>query len=73
MKLNESFSRNNRLVDLAVKASASRAVDPGFDSRLPPGDFSGSSQTSDLKLVLHWLLWQAPGDIELKLGLVGPV
>ena len=31
-----------------VKASASRAEDPGFESRLRR-DFSGSSHTSDLK------------------------
>ena len=31
----------NRLVGLVVKASASRAEDPGFDSRLRRGDFSG--------------------------------
>ena len=34
----------NRLVGLVVKASASRAEDPGFD-----GIFSGSSHTSDSK------------------------
>ena len=38
----------NRLVGLVVKASASRAEDPGFESRLR-WDFSGSSHTSDLK------------------------
>ena len=38
-----------RHVGLVVKASASRAEDPGFDSRLHHGDFSGSSDTSDLK------------------------
>ena len=32
-----------------AKASASRAKDPGFDSRLRR-DFSGSSHTSDLKI-----------------------
>ena len=32
-----------------VKASASRAEDPGFESRLRR-DFSGSSHTSDLKI-----------------------
>ena len=32
-----------------VKASASGAEDPGFESRLPR-DFSGSSHTSDLKI-----------------------
>ena len=35
-------------VGLVVKASASRAEDPGFKSRLHL-DFSGSSHTSDLK------------------------
>ena len=39
----------NRLVGLVVKASASRAEDPGFESRLQR-DFSGSSHTSDLKI-----------------------
>ena len=29
------------VVGLVVKASASRAEDPGFESRLPRGDFSG--------------------------------
>ena len=31
-------------------ASASRAADPGFDSLLSRGDFSGSSHTSDFKI-----------------------
>ena len=39
----------NRLVGLVVKASASRAEDPGFESHLRR-DFSGSSHTSDLKI-----------------------
>ena len=39
----------DRLDGLAVKASASRAEDPGFESRLRL-DFSGSSQTNDLKI-----------------------
>ena len=37
------------LVGLVVKASASRAEDPGFESYLH-WDFSGSSHTSDLKI-----------------------
>ena len=37
-----------------VKASASRAEGPGFESHLRR-DFSGSSHTSDLKLALQWL------------------
>ena len=39
----------NRLGGLVVKASASGAEDPGFESRLHQ-DFSGSSHTSDLKI-----------------------
>ena len=39
----------DRLVGLVVKASASGAEDPGFESRLRR-DFSGSSHTSDLKI-----------------------
>ena len=38
----------NRLAGLVIKATASRATDPGFDSRLRR-DFSGSSFTSGLK------------------------
>ena len=41
---------SHRLVGLVVKASASRAEDPEFDSRLRRGGFSGSSHTSDLKI-----------------------
>ena len=37
------------LVGLVVKVSASRAADPGFDSCLSCGDFSGWSHTIDLK------------------------
>ena len=40
---------HDRLVGLVVKASASRAEDPGFESRLR-GDSSGSSHTSDFKI-----------------------
>ena len=39
----------DRLGDLVVKASASGAEDPGFNSRLL-WDFSGSSHTSDLNI-----------------------
>ena len=38
---------NDHLVGQVVKASASRAEDPEFESRLRR-DFSGSSHTSDL-------------------------
>ena len=40
---------NDRLVGLVVKASASRAKDPRFKSRLR-WDFPGSSHTSDFKI-----------------------
>ena len=43
------FSSRNRLAGLVVKASASGAEDPGFESRLRR-DFSGSSHTNDLKI-----------------------
>ena len=39
----------NRLIGLVVKASASRAEDLGFESRLRR-DFSRSSHPSDLKI-----------------------
>ena len=57
-----------------VKASASRAEDPGFESRLRR-DFSGVDRVIPVtsKLVLQWLPCQAPGDIGSMLGLVGPV
>ena len=64
----------NRLVGLVVKASASKAEDPGFESRLRPDFFPGSSHTSELKkLSLQWLPCQARGFIGSALGLVGPV
>ena len=53
------------LVGLVVKASASRAEDPGFDSHLRR-DFSGVES-------LQWLSCQAPGVIGSVLGMVGPV
>ena len=39
----------DRLVGLVIKASASRAEDPGFESHLRQ-DFSRSSHTNDLKI-----------------------
>ena len=53
-----------------VKASASRAEDPGFESRWRR-DFSGSSHTSDLKIGTP--VATLPGVIGSMLGLVGPV
>ena len=57
------------LVGLVVKASASRAEDPGFKSHLC-GD---SSHTSDLKIGIPVLPCQASGVMGSVLGLVGPV
>ena len=47
--LSTDLSCRDRIVGLVVKASASRAEDPGFESRLRR-DFSGSSHTSDIKI-----------------------
>ena len=55
------------------KASASRAEDPGFESRLPRKLFRGRVIPVSQKLTLQWLLCQAPGVIGSALGLVGPV
>ena len=43
------YLKTHRLVGQVVKASASRAADPGFESRLLRY-LSGSSHTSDLKI-----------------------
>ena len=59
----------NRLADLVVKASASGAEYPRFESPLQ-WDCSGSSHTSDLEIGTPW---QVPGVIGSALGLVGPV
>ena len=62
-----------RLVGLVVKASASRAEDPEFESRLRR-DFSGVKSHQWLKkLALQRLPYQAPGVVGSVLGLVGPV
>ena len=45
----QSVHQAGRLVGLAVKASASRVEDRGFESRLRQ-DFSGSGHTSDFKI-----------------------
>ena len=47
--VSSSSSVFHRLVGLVVKAPASRAEDPGFESRLHR-DFFGSTHTSDLKI-----------------------
>ena len=67
------LSSPDRLIGLAVKASASRAEDLGFKSFLR-GDFSrGQVIPVTSKLALQWLPCQAPGVKGLVLGLVGPV
>ena len=58
------------LAGLVVKASASGAEDAGFESRLRR-DFSGSSNTSDLKIGTPVATLRAPGIIGSALGLVG--
>ena len=57
---------------LVVKAYASGAEDPGFESRLRQ-DFSGSSHTSGLKSGTPGATLQAPGIVGSAVGLVGPV
>ena len=57
----------DRLVGLMLNASASRAEDPGFESRLRR-DYSGSYHTSDLKIGSPVATMSGSA-----LGLVGPV
>ena len=71
-QLHRPCAFTDRLVGLVVKASASRAEDPEFESRLRR-DFSGSSHTSDLNIGTPTATWQATGVIGSALGLVGPV
>ena len=59
--------QRNRLIGLVVKAPASRAADPWFDSRLWCGDFSVSSHSSDLKIGTPVATLPGSG-----LGLAGP-
>ena len=63
----------DRLVGLVVKASASRAEGPGFESRLRRDFFGVESYQWLKKLARQWLPCQAPGVIGSALGLVGPV
>ena len=63
----------DRLVGLVVKASAWRAEDPGFESRLRRDNFGARVIPVTSKLALQWLPCQAPGVIGSALGLVGPV
>ena len=64
---------SHRLVGLVVKASALRAEDPGFESRLLRDFFRGRVIPVTQKLALQWLPCLAPGVIGSALGLVGPV
>ena len=57
------------LFGLVVKASASRAEDPWFESPLRRDRVIPVTS----KLALQWLPCQAPGVIGSVLGLVGPV
>ena len=63
---------DDRLAGLVVKASASGAEDPGFESRFATGIFPGRVIPVTSKLALQWLPCQAPGVIGSALGLVGP-
>ena len=56
-----------------VKASASRAKDPGLIPAFAVWIFLGRVIPVTSKLVLQWLPCQAPCDIGSALGLVGPV
>ena len=68
------YSSSCRLVGLVIKASASRAADPEFDSRFRRGDFSMSHHASDfLKNGTLVAACQTPGVVRSALGLVGPV
>ena len=66
-------STHDRLVGLVVKAAASRAEDPGFESRLRRDFFRGRVITVISKLALQWLPCQALSIIGSVLGLAGPV
>ena len=60
--------KDDRLVGIVVEASASRAEDPGFESRLRRVFFQGRV----IPVVLQWLPCQALGVIGSALALVGP-
>ena len=64
----------DRLVGLVVKGSASRAKDPGFDSRLSVGlIFPGRVISAISKLALQRPPYHAPDVTWSALVLVGPV
>ena len=62
----------HRLVGLVVKASASRAEDPGFESLLRR-DFSGSSHTRNLKIGTPVATLPGGWRSRVSVGLVDPV
>ena len=71
------FLGGHRLVGLVVKTSASRAEDPGFESRLRRDFFRARVIAATSKLALQWLPCQAPltstiyatfGDLDLGKG-----
>ena len=64
------YNHRDRLFGLVFKATASRAKVPGFESHLRPGDFSGSSRASDLKIDTSVVPCKALTVIGLALGLV---
>ena len=66
------FIQQYRLVGLVVKASASRAEDPGFNSRLRR-DFSGSSHTSDLNIGTSVATLPGAWRYRVSAGTGGPV
>ena len=57
------YEDRERLTGLVVKASASRAADPGHDSHLNGRDFSGWSHTN----------WHFNGYLARRLALLGLV
>ena len=68
-EVTDAARQPDRLVGLVVKASTSRAEDPGFESRI----FRGRVISVTSKLALQWLPCQATDLIGSALGLVGTV
>ena len=62
----------HRLVGLVARRPPRERKIPGSNPACA-GIFPGMSHTSDLKLALQWLPYQAPGVIGSVLGLAGPV
>ena len=64
--------KKDRLVGLVVKACASRAEDPGFESHLRR-DISGSSHTGDLNIGTPVATLPGAWCYRVNTGTVGPV